>query len=76
MFLVSGGDDGQYATAFDSTETFDPLVGTWATSGAKLPRPMAGARGIIINDRLLIFGIITYFLVLLPGLILRTLEKS
>ena len=56
MFLVSGGDDGQYAAAFDSTETFDPLVGTWATSGAKLPRPMAGARGIIINDRLLIFG--------------------
>ena len=41
MFLVTGGWDG--SLTLDSTEVFDPLVGSW-TAGAKLPRPMYGIR--------------------------------
>ncbi len=54
MFLVTGGDDGDY---LDSTETYDPMLGSWAASGAKLPRPMYGPKAANINDRVLIFGI-------------------
>ena len=55
MFLVTGGkDDG--GDRLDSTETFDPLVGTWTASRAKLPRPMSGLKAEIINDSLLLFG--------------------
>ena len=40
MFLVAGGyDDGYHYQ--DSTETFDPQVGSWTTARAKLPRPMS-----------------------------------
>ena len=42
MFLVTGGWDG--SDYLDSTEIFDPLVGSW-TAGAKLPRPMWGIKG-------------------------------
>ena len=42
MFLVAGGLDDELHT-LDSTETFDPLVGSW-TAGAKLPRLMFGIR--------------------------------
>ena len=52
MFLVTGGDD-EYG---HTTETYDPMMGSWAASGAKLPRPMYGLRAANINDRLLIFG--------------------
>merc|ERR1719468_582757 len=55
MFLVTGGDDGSWDHS-DTTETFDPLVGSWVASGAKLPRPMYYLRAVNINDRLLIFG--------------------
>ena len=41
MFLVAGGWDG--SDDLDSTEIFDPLVGSW-TAGAKLPRLMLGIR--------------------------------
>ena len=54
MFLVTGGWDG--SQALDSTETFDPLVGTWA-SGAKLPQPIYGLQAVTIENRVLIFGI-------------------
>jgi len=59
MFLVTGGNfwitiyDPQY---LDSTEIFDPLVGSWTASGAKLPRPMAALKAETINDRVLLFG--------------------
>ena len=60
MFLVTGGYGYPDLTGgygyLDSTETFDPLVGSWATSSAKLPRPMYGVRAEIISNRLLIFG--------------------
>ena len=53
MFLVTGGYDGQL---LDSTEVYDPSVGSWVTNGAKLPRPMSDLRAINIDDRVLIFG--------------------
>ena len=55
MFLVTGGWTG--SSRLDSAETFDPMLGSWAASGAKLPRPMDGLRAANINDRVLIFGI-------------------
>ena len=53
MFLVTGGYNG--FNSLDSTETFDPLVGSWTASGAKLPRPMWGLRAIRAEN-VLIFG--------------------
>ena len=55
MFLVTGGSDSD--TLLDSTETLDPMLGSWTASGAKLFRPMLGLGAANINDRLLIFGI-------------------
>ena len=55
MFLVTGGKDGSNSNV-DTTETFNPMVGRWAASGAKLPRPIDGLRAVNINDRVLIFG--------------------
>ena len=55
MFLVTGGlDEGSYY--LDSTETFDPLLGSWTASGAKLPRPMERIKAETINDSILLFG--------------------
>ena len=55
MFMVTGGqDDGR--VRLDSTETFDPLSGSWTASGAKLPRPVSGIRAEIIHDSVLLFG--------------------
>ena len=55
MFLVTGGlDEGAYY--LDSTETFDPLLGSWTASGAKLPRPMERIKAETINDSILLFG--------------------
>ena len=50
MFLVTGGHDG--SDNLDSTETFDPLVGSWTTSRAKLPRPMRG----LMAENIFLFG--------------------
>ena len=55
MLLVTGGFAGSYF--LDSTEVFDPSVGSWATK-AKLPQPLEGLRATNINDRVLIFGIV------------------
>ena len=56
MFLVSGGmgyyHDHRHADYTDSTEIFDPLVGGWTASRAKLPRPMDG----IMAASTLLFG--------------------
>ena len=58
MFLVTGGSDGPYwYEKLDSTETFDPLVGTWTASGAKLAQPMDGLNAETIHGRLFVFGI-------------------
>ena len=53
MFLVTGGYDGHL---LDSTEVYDPSVGGWFTTEAKLPKPMSDFRAINIDDRVLIFG--------------------
>ena len=59
MFMVTGGkDDG--GVRLDSTETFDPLVGSWTVSEAKLPKPMWGLRAENLNGHLLIFGRAVY----------------
>ena len=58
MFLVTGGWDG--AEILDSTELYDPSIGSWA-NGAKLPQPVSGLKAININDRVLIFGNNNYF---------------
>ena len=55
MFLVTGGEDDGYHYQ-DSTEIFDPLVGSWTTSGAKLPRPIIGLRAENINGSVFLFG--------------------
>ena len=55
MFLVTGGKGG--SGFLDSTELYDPSVGSWVVAGAKLPRPMTSVKAINIDDRVLIFGI-------------------
>ena len=52
---MTGGDDGYF---LDSTEVYDPSVGSWNTTGAKLPRAMSDLRAINIDERVLIFGIL------------------
>ena len=58
MYLVIGGLIDSVPNMLDTTETFDPMVGSWVTSDAKLPQPMQGMKAASINNRLLIFGII------------------
>ena len=55
MFLVIGGADENWNT-LESTEVYDPSVGSWVVAGAKLPRPMCCLRAIKIDDRVLMFG--------------------
>ena len=60
--MVTGGIDAwaYWGVILDSTEVFDPLLGSWVGSGhsgAKLPRPMTGLKAEVINDRLFFFGI-------------------
>ena len=57
--MVTGGWTG--SDNLDSTETLASDEGSWATSGAKLPRPMRGLRAASIDDRVLIFGDYTSF---------------
>ena len=40
----------------DTSEVYDSDIGSWATSGAKLPQPMNMLRAANIDDRVLIFG--------------------
>ena len=52
VLLVTGGLDVSY---LDTTELFDPSVGSW-TAGASLPIPMSGLRAAYIAEQVLIFG--------------------
>ena len=52
MFLVSGGHYGSY---LDSTELFDPSLGSWR-AGAALPKPLYGLTATTIDNRVLLFG--------------------
>ena len=40
----------------DSSEKYDPILGSWTTTAAKLPQPMGGLRATNIDARVLIFG--------------------
>ena len=55
MFIVSGGFAGS-STYLDSTEIFDPDVGSWR-AGAALPSPMASMGEAKIFNRVFVFGI-------------------
>ena len=57
ILLVTGGRDGSGLDSQDSVEVFVPALGCWASSRAKLPRPMTGLSAANINGRVLIFGI-------------------
>ena len=50
---MTGGDDGYF---LDSTEVYDPSVGSWMMTRAKLPAPMQGLRATNIDGRILLFG--------------------
>ena len=52
---MTGGYDENYSF-LDSTELYDPSVGSWVVAGAKLPRPMSDLKAINIDDRVLMFG--------------------
>ena len=62
MLLVTGGYGSRYldyniiTSLLDSTEVYDPSVGSWVMAGAKLPGPMSDLRAVNIDDRVLIFG--------------------
>ena len=55
MFVVTGGKDRTY-NSIDSTETFDPIVESWAISGAKLPQKIWGLKAANVNGHMMIFG--------------------
>ena len=52
---MTGGYDENYSF-LDSTELYDPSVGSWVTNEATLPSPMSDLQAINIDDRVLIFG--------------------
>ena len=54
MLLVSGGYD-ESDNWLDSTEIFDPRLGSWR-AGAALPSPVYGLRAATIDNRVLLFG--------------------
>ena len=54
MFLVIGGYTG--SVRLDSTEIFDPDVGSWR-AGAALSNPVTQTRAVTFGNRIFIFGI-------------------
>jgi len=57
VYLVTGG--WQMITDTDalrSTELYEPHVGSWVRSRARLPEPLYGLKGATIDNRVLIFG--------------------
>ena len=53
MFLVTGGANG--SNWLDSTEIYDPDIGSWK-AGAALPVPRSNLAAATIVNRILIFG--------------------
>ena len=56
MLLVNGGRDSIHIQ-LDSTEIYDPDIGSWRT-GAALPRTMIYHEAVNIDNRVLIFGML------------------
>ena len=54
IILVSGGITG--SSPVDSTEIFDPSLGSWK-AGAALPSPRRKLQVTTIDNRVLLFGI-------------------
>ena len=55
VFLVTGGSN-DVGDNLNSTEVYDPVVGSWNVTEAELPIPMTNLRATNIDDRVLIFG--------------------
>ena len=58
MFLVTGGRSGG-TVMLDSTEIYDPDLGSWR-AGAALPSLTERMQAASIGNRVLIFGIYIY----------------
>ena len=57
VYLVTGGWQMEMdQDALRSTELYEPHVGTWVRSRARLPEPLQDLRGITLDNRILIFG--------------------
>ena len=56
ILLVSGGTTTGHGSSVDSTEIFDPSLGSWK-AGAALPSPFYGLSAATIDNRVLLFGI-------------------
>ena len=57
MFLVTGGSSTSSGSGrLDSTEIYDPDLGSWK-DGAALPGPRNSLTAATIANRILIFGI-------------------
>ena len=52
----ASGDSSKTVVNLDTSEVYDSDLGSWATSGAKLPHPTSGLRATNIDGRVLIFG--------------------
>ena len=55
IYLVTGGDTESRIWT-DSTELYDPSLGSWRVTWARLPRPRYGLRAANIDNQILIFG--------------------
>ena len=55
---MTGGATGNSSISvnLDTSEVFDSDLGSWVTSGAKLPKPMSMLTATNIDGRVLIFG--------------------
>ena len=60
--MVIGGRRQEIATGINTMETFDTDLGFWAISEAILPRNLYALRAANIDDRVLIFGRLLYFI--------------
>ena len=54
VFLVTGGRN--VGDILNSTEVYDPIVGSWVLTEAELPTPMINVKATNIDNRVLIFG--------------------
>ena len=61
--MITGGYGGPLDDMQDSTETLATDASSWITSDAKLPRPMTGLRAANIDNRVLIFGNYSLFII-------------
>ena len=55
----ASGDSSKTVVNLDTSEVYDSDLGSWASSGAKLPQPMNMLKATNIDGCVLIFGNIT-----------------